>query len=153
MMESVWPSLLFGGFLILLGSGLAVQQKRLHGRIANADPATSFPEERQHRRRLQIAILLILVGVLIPLGDLLPFFRRSPMAFVVFWGGILLLVGWICLLALADFADARAQLGRVQRQLHQQKRELEVELNRIRSASAAASTEERDSLRKDVFPR
>ncbi len=82
--------------------------------------------QRRYRRRMQMSAILIILGILIGVGDvLLPFQRRHPLPATLYWIGVLLLTGWLILLALADlisaFAYGRVELARV-RQKH---RELE----------------------------
>lgn len=102
---------------------------------ATADELSQAHARRQLRRRLQVSAMIALLGLLIPLGDMLPLFRKSPVAFFVFWVAMLCLTGWIVLLALADMASAKVFHSRAAKQLLQQKQELEAELARYRSRS------------------
>lgn len=127
------PALVFGGLLLLLGGGSAWYLRR------QPLPPVSEPDARefalhQRRRRYQVSGLLALIGVLIPLGDTLPLFRQSPVAFVIFWVAILFLAGWVMLLAVADFATSRLHHGRAQQRLDQQRQRLEAELTRLKQA-------------------
>ncbi len=127
------PALVFGGVLILMGGGSAWHQWRYRQPPDDGDDLTRQHAIRKLRRRLQVSAMLVLVGILIPLGDMLPFFRREPVAFVIFWLGVLLLAGWIGLLAFADMASTKAHLSRAQRRLAQQKLQLEAELAEYRA--------------------
>jgi hypothetical protein len=127
------PAVVMGAILLLLGGGSAWYFWQHREPAAGTDELARRHAIRQTRRRLQISAMLILVGVLIPLGDLLPFFRRAPVAFVFFWVAVMCLAGWIALLGLADFASTRAYHSRIGRQLEQQKASLEAELARARA--------------------
>jgi hypothetical protein len=63
---------------------------------------------RQYRRRLQMAVLVGLIGILIPLGDsVIPWNARSPM-FAYYWMLVLLLSLWVLLLGFGDLAAIRS---------------------------------------------
>ncbi len=131
MMDSL-PALIFGGLLILVAGVSVWYQQRLRVLPADADDLARLHAERQYRRRLQVAAMLATVGILIPLGDNLPFFRQAPVAFVMYWAAVLMLTGWIALLAIADLASTRAYHGRATRSLQRQREELEDQLARFR---------------------
>lgn len=131
--EDSIPAVLMGGFLLLLGGGSAWYLWAHRDTPADADTLEKQHAARQTRRRLQISVLLILIGILIPLGDLLPFFRQAPIAFVFFWVSVMFLAGWVALLGFADLASARAYHSRAYRDLQQQKAKLDAELARARA--------------------
>jgi hypothetical protein len=126
------PALVAGGLMIVVGLGIAWFQWRHRQPDASEDELTQLHAARQLRRRLQVSGLMVLVGILIPLGDLLPTFRRSPVAFALFWAAILLVLFWIMLLAAADFVSARSYHNLANLRMRQQRRELERELDRLR---------------------
>jgi hypothetical protein len=134
LLESL-PALIVGVFLVGLGIGSAWYQWKHHRPDTEADDLARQHAARQLRRRWQVSALLVLVGVLIPLGDLLPFFRRAPAAFVFYWGAILLLAAWIGLLAIADYASARAYHRVANVRLRQARRELEEQLQQYRAST------------------
>lgn len=129
------PALVFGGGLILFACAAAWYQWKYRQPEAAADELSQSHARRQLRRRLQVSGMIALLGLLIPLGDMLPLFRNSPVAFFVFWVAVLCLTGWIALLALADMASTRVFHGRAAQQLLQQKRALEAELAQYRARS------------------
>lgn len=132
MLEAL-PALVVGALLIGLGAGSAWYQWRYRQPDREADDVGRQHATRQLRRRLQVSGMLVLVGILIPLGDQLPFFQQAPAAFVFFWGAVLLLTAWIALLAIADLASARAYHRVAGVRLHQARRELEAELQQYRA--------------------
>lgn len=126
------PALLMGGLLLCLGAGSTWYFWRRLQTIAETDELARKHAHSQARRRLQVSVMITLVGVLIPLGDLLPFFRRAPVAFVFFWVAVMVLAGWIGLLGIADLASSRVYHNRAARRLKQQQEELEAQLAAVR---------------------
>lgn len=137
MFDDSLPALIAGGLLLALGCGSAWYLWQHREPPPDAEPLARKHAWNQVRRRLQISALVILVGILIPLGDLLPFFRRAPVAFAIYWVGIMCLAGWIALLGLADFVSSQTLNSRAQRRLEQQRAELEAELTRARFRSGS----------------
>ncbi|WP_166820258.1 hypothetical protein [Thalassoroseus pseudoceratinae] len=91
---------------------------------------------KRFRRRVQTTSLLILVGVLIPVGDWLIIRGKNPLVATVYWCVVLLLIVWIVLLAFADMVAtrmySRVELSKIQ----QKKRELERQLTQIKSRNS-----------------
>lgn len=128
-MNNPWPALIVGVVLIASGS-LAMRSHMRSWRRQQNDPTFEDRDreyyQRRYRRRMQMSAILVILGILIGGGDvLLPFQWRHPGPVALYWIGVLLLTGWLILLALADlisaFAYGRVELARV-RQKH---RELE----------------------------
>lgn len=82
---------------------------------------------RQFRRRLQASAMIGLLGAAIYFGSLISP-QASPLAFVLYWLGVVLLALWLLLLALADAIATRAHLGRLQRRSLSKLGELRREL-------------------------
>lgn len=84
------------------------------------------------RRRTQASSILMVLGFLIPIGDLLIPWQRFPTLFFVYWGILIFLALWVVLLglgdALATAARSRIELGRIRRK----QRELQDQLSEIR---------------------
>jgi small-conductance mechanosensitive channel len=132
-------SLAFGFSLVILGGFLI----RWHMRMWRGQRDDKTLEEReishfrgQLRRRIQVSILLIVLGVLIPLWDVLTIAGWLSKAAALLWIIIMLLVAlWIMVLALLDWISSRvhrhAMLGSLA-SLARKRRELEEELARLR---------------------
>ncbi len=138
------PALIAGIVLLMIAAGTAWHQWRGWQRGPAALPAddeSRIHAARQLRRRLQISAMLGLIGLLIPLGDVLPIFRRSPTLFVVFWLGVLGVVIWIVLLALGDLASNVAQTKLAQSHLHAERKALEQEIRRYRTQNNGHQSE------------
>lgn len=139
MATDVLASLLFGTLLVLVGAALI----RWHLRVWKAqhgDKTLTDGEIRhyraQFRRRLQVSCLLIVLGVLIPVVDLLMTRGQlSKVAALLSILGMLLIALWIVLLALLDWVSSRvhrrALLGSLET-LDRKRRELEEEVIRLR---------------------
>lgn len=130
------PALIVGTVLVVFAAGLGWW----HWSAWKSGPARQPADDetrrhawRQMRRRLQVSALLALIGVMIPLGDLLPVFRRSPQLFVIYWLGVLAIVIWVVLLALGDLASNLAFSRVARNQLRRERQSLEAELREYRA--------------------
>jgi hypothetical protein len=141
--NDIKASLTMGIALILLGAWLirwhraAWQQHR--GPEAGAQGPGDERERRhyrlQYRRRMQVSVLLILLGVMIPFGDWLMVQRRNPLWITIFWLAVLTIALWIMLLAALDWLSTRMFLRATHSALAglaRKRRELEAEAERLR---------------------
>ncbi len=96
----------FGFALVVLGLAFLRRHRRSWHDL-KSDPAVAPGERnyyyRQYRRRVLTSGLLVLLGVLIPVGDQL-FDRRFPvMTGTLYWVGVMSLVLFVLLLGVVDF--------------------------------------------------
>lgn len=85
------------------------QSRRSDPEIDEADRSFWY---RQYVRRMQASGLMLLIGLLIPLGDSLIPWRKAPALFAIYWMFVLALVGWVILLAVSDLGcDASPLAG------------------------------------------
>jgi hypothetical protein len=110
--------------------GLIRSHRRSWGRRQkdpSLDQADLLHYGAQFRRRMQASALLGVIGVLLLLGDLLIPWQKAPFLFSIYFGFILLLTGYLVLLAIGDaLATAsytRAALARIQAQRRHLERE------------------------------
>ena len=90
---------------------------------------------RQYRRRMQTSALLGALGVAIFIGQLL--MTRVTLRFLVtYWSGVLVLVFWIALLALADMAATSFYYSREKNNSVVEHAKLQGELRRARDEEA-----------------
>ena len=87
---------------------------------------------RQYRRRMQTSAMLGILGVAILLGQLL-MNRTVPLLFlVIYWSGVLGLLLWVALLALADMAATSFYYSREKNDCVVEQARLQDELRRAR---------------------
>lgn len=139
MKNDLLATLAFGIALVVLGAILL----RWHCRVWHEHRREGVLKERefqyycsQFRRRAQVSLLLMLLGVALPVGDALMTFGRLDKGAAAWWiAGMLLVALWIMLLAALDWMvtrlhqrAARASLASLSRR----RRELEREAARLR---------------------
>lgn len=61
---------------------------------------------RQYRRRIQVSAMLAVAAAAMLIGLMISW-RDWPSVFVFWWTGVLILVGWIILLAMVDAVETR----------------------------------------------
>src|SRR5262245_50165886 len=110
LINHIKASLAVGITLILLGSALI----RWHYTVWSAHRTDGDSDDReknhyrtQFRRRVQVSALLILLGIMIPLGDALMELRRAPLFLAWYWFAVLLVAFWVMLLAAFDWLSTR----------------------------------------------
>jgi hypothetical protein len=126
-----WVPTAVASTLLILSSGLLIRSHFRTWRKRRRDPelnqADMLHYSGQFRRRLQASAILGLIGVLMAAGDLLVPWHRAPKMFAIFWVAILIMAGYLMLLAVLDvFATAahgRAALARLKAQRRQLERE------------------------------
>ena len=142
------PALIFGLVLVFaaIAMGIFVWRSRrlLEPMLENDDEARRHAD-RQFRRRMQVASMLAMVGILIPLGDQLDkVFLKRPLLFLVWVGCVFVLVLWMVLMALGDWLSTMAYSSIAKARLRFERRELEAEIRRYRAAKNGHSMNEGD---------
>jgi hypothetical protein len=130
------PALIFGGALILVGSGLLWYQWRAgqpDRTDLNLDPFDRRYLATRHRRRLQVAGLILLIGIMIPLGDAIPW-QQAAATFAIYWLIVLALGFWTMLLAIGDMVSTRLHTQVSLKRLHSRQQDLEETARRLHSA-------------------
>lgn len=138
-MNDIIASLVFGSALIVLGGFLI----RWHyvAWSAQRHDVTIDDRERRHyraqfRRRVQIAAMVILVGILLPLLEWLIERKQSRELITIIVIAVLLIAMWIMVLAMIDWLSMRVH-NRVTQSaiaaLTRKRRELEAEVERLRN--------------------
>ena len=89
---------------------------------------------RQYRRRMQTSAMLGLLAVAILVGQLAALRIESRIFVFVYWGGVLLVVGWVGLLAVVDMLATKHHFGRLRQTYLVEQAKLQAELRRIRAA-------------------
>lgn len=129
------PGLVFG--LLLIGGGIGMlRAQRLAARKLSAAEA-SIGERRfltsRIRRRSQVAGMILLIGIMIPVGDSLIPWKRSPATFAIYWMIVIGLAFWTMLLAVADMAATRIHTTAQLNDLRRQQTQLEQAARAIRA--------------------
>ncbi|HEV7224687.1 MAG TPA: hypothetical protein VGN42_18395 [Pirellulales bacterium] len=121
------------GAVILLAVALLVSHWRTWRStgLHSASESERSYQRRRFRRRMQTSAMLALVGVALIVGQLIPAATR-PSLFVFFWTGVVLLLFWVVLLALADAAATRNHARRLLSERTAERSRLEEELVRLK---------------------
>ncbi len=150
MDKSWFVSAAFGGSLTI--AGLLMMRSHLRAwREQKVDPELHAEDrsflKRRFRRRMQASGLLAIIGVMIPLGDVVRLSVKSPGIFAAYWIVVLLLVMWMFMLAIGDMAltnlHTTVALNRIraeQRQLEQKAAALKAKLSNDHDPSPGASS-------------
>ena len=99
-MLELWTSLVFSLFLLIAAVGLMGWHLKTWKTASRTkrDAKQLDYHWRQFRRRMQCSAMLVLLAVAVFVGQWI----TAPLLAVLFWGGTLLIVAWLALLAVAD---------------------------------------------------
>ena len=102
--------------------------------------------ERQFRRRMQVSVMMMILGILIPVGDQLDdlFKQHRPLLFLVWIMCIFALLFWMVLLALGDWVSTVVFSKVEQGRLQHQRRELEEEIRRYQASKNGHAVDRTD---------
>jgi uncharacterized membrane protein YkgB len=129
----LFSSVLLAAILLACACGLMVWHLRAWraSKAQGLEQAEYDYRRLQFRRRMQTTAMLGLMAVALPIGLLV--MQWWPKAGVFFWGGVLLLVVWVVLLALADVWATSLHYGRVQTNFTVEQAKLQAEVHRMQS--------------------
>ena len=124
--------------LVVSSAGLIAWHIRAWKRLQQEeiDPRERDFRRRQYRRRMQTSAMLGVLGVAIFIGQLLMTWVTSRHVLVIYWSGILVLVLWVALLALADMAATGFYYSREKTDYVVEHAKLQGELRRARDEEA-----------------
>ena len=145
----LWSSILVA-VSVLLASGVLIHShqrawRTLQQRRSQLDPNEFDFRRRQLRRRSQTSAMLGLVGIGMLIGRLLIVWPAPPLVVVVFWGGVMLLVVWLALLAVADIVSTRLYFSRLRQNYLVQQARLRAQLRRMEQARGNGKPDDRPS--------
>lgn len=133
------PALIFG-LLLAGGGGLMLWTHVRTWRSRRGDESLTDNDRqyyrRQFRRRLQVSALVVVIGIMLPIGDLEAPWRDHPGGWAVYWYVVLGLALWIMFLAFGDLVSTRSYSQAAMARLREQQRALEQEAARLRARSA-----------------
>jgi hypothetical protein len=128
-------SILISLVLLLSSGGLMAWHVAAWRRLWSheAEARERHYRRRQFVRRMQTSAMLGLLGVAIIVGQVLTPWLRSLMFTVLFWGGVLVLVLWMGLLALADIVATQQHFGRLHNETLVERAKLQAEARRLQA--------------------
>ncbi|SFH61753.1 hypothetical protein [Planctomicrobium piriforme] len=142
-MQERIPALIFGSCLLVVGVVMLQSQRQMWQRVLS-DPseADDIPFlKRRYRRRSQVAGMIILIALMIPIGDSLIPWEKAPATFAVYWMIVLGLAIWTGLLAVGDIASTRAHMMSELNRLHRRELQLRDAAERLRNAEGQGRAE------------
>lgn len=112
----MWPDLIAAGVIVGVAAALLVRNVRAwqRARSANLSAGELKFALAQCRRRMQTSAMLAIVGGMIGGGPWI----TAPLAVLVYWLGVVVLVAWIMLLALADVLATRMHFAQLETEHH-----------------------------------
>jgi hypothetical protein len=132
-----WTSGLVCAVLLLFAAGLMaahVRSWRAAGREQLAPQEFDY-RRRQFRRRMRTSAMLGVVALLLPLGEaLVPWIHSRALA-LCYWGGVLAVLVWICLMAVLDMLATHFHFSRLRQEYRVEQARLRAELRRIRQSA------------------
>lgn len=138
-----WPILSFSVLLLVAAAGLMVSHVRAWRRAKElADDADARERQyhwRQFRRRMQTSAMLALLAVTLLVGHWITLDLAHVVVFTVYWGGVVFLVLWIALLAVADMISTAHHFGRIRQSHLVERATLEAEARRIQAARSSGN--------------
>ncbi len=146
--EDFWVSLGFS-LVLLAASAVMLWSHQRTWRHLQEPPLEAREHDfhrRQFRRRMQTSAMLGLLAVTIFIGHWMTSPPLAPLAWLIFWGFVVLLVLWMSLLAMADLLVTRFHYRRLRDDYLAQQTRLQAELRRLPEAQAnrGAGVEKRD---------
>lgn len=145
----LWSSILVAVSLLLAAGALIHSHQRawrtLRQRRSQLEPSEFDFRRRQLRRRSQTSAMLGLVGIGMLIGRLLIVWRAPPLVVVVFWGGVMLLVVWLALLAVADIVSTRLYFSRLRQKYLVEQARLRAQLRRMEQTRGNGQPDDRPS--------
>lgn len=112
----MWPHLIAAGVIVGVAVALLVRHGRVwqRARAANLSAGDLKFAFAQYRRRMQTSAMLAVVGGMIGGGP----WVIAPLAVLLYWLGVIVLVVWIVLLAGADMLATRMHFAQLETEQH-----------------------------------
>lgn len=145
------PAIIFGTILIATSIGLGVfvwKTRRALDPVVESDDSARQHADNQFRRRIQVSVILFLIGVLIPVGDQLDkLFVQRPTLFFIWVGSVIFLAFWMVLMALGDWLSTMTYSEIAKAHLRNERQVLEQEIRRyhaLKNSRAAGDSHSSD---------
>jgi len=131
----LWSSILVATSLLVVAGAFIRSHHRAWRTLLlqrrQLEPSEFDFRRRQLRRRSQMSVMLGLVGIGMLIGRLLIVWPAPPLVVVVFWLGVMGLVVWVALLAVADIVSTRLHFSRLRQIYMVEQARLQAQLRRI----------------------
>ena len=145
---NIWPSLLVSLFLLLVAVGLMILHYRTWSlaQKQELDGDAQKYRRRQFRRRMQTSALMGVLAVALFVGRLIigPPLVGPKWLVVVFWAGVMLVLGCVFLLALLDIWATKYHFGRLRQTYQIEQTKLKAELRRIQATRGNGRARSKD---------
>jgi len=127
---AVGVGLVLTGLAMMFGHWRSWQQQKSDESFDELDQRHYYA---RFQRRMQTSGLIVLLGILIPIGDSPLLCQQGPLVSTCYWIAILFIPMWIVLLAMGDWSSTKAHSKIALARDQQMQRELEAQLSQIRS--------------------
>ena len=130
---NVYSSAAVSLFLLLCAAGLMMLHVRTWRRAQQRemDAEEEDYRRRQYFRRMQTSTMLGTLAVAVFVGQ---WVTRPLWLGLIYWGGVLLVLAWVGLLAVADMLATKYYFGRLRDEHLVEQAKLQAELRRIKAA-------------------
>ena len=133
------PALIFGAGLVVVAFIMGVfvwRARRELDAVIEGDDGARLHADRQFRRRIQVSLMLAVIGFLIAIGDQMDMFFGPRMVWFLLWvGAIFALVFWMVLMALGDWLSTITYSEIAKAKLRFERRQLEEQIRRYHAST------------------
>jgi len=133
----LWTSGSAAAVLIFSAAGLMAWHVHTW-KVAKQEPPDSREygyRRNQFRRCMQTSAMLGLLGAAIFIGQVVMLWVESRLFTVIYWSGVLLLLLWMALLAMADMLASYQHFSRLRSECQIERAKLQAEVRRLKSAT------------------
>ena len=147
-MLEFWTCLGFSLFLLTAAVGLIVWHMRAWrtASVSNYDARQLDFHWRQFRRRMQCSAMLVFLAAAVFVGQWITSPPFAPVFVILFWGGTLLIVAWLALLAMADIIVTVHHFQGLRADCLVEQAKLNIEAKRIKSVGGNGRASDKKSL-------
>lgn len=142
-MDNPIVAIVFGVLLIGIGVSMLIAQRKASRTIEEESPPDAERRflQRRIRRRTQVAGIILLIGIMIPLGDSVIEWRNAVGTFAIYWIIVIALACWTGLLAIGDIVATRAHMANEMNRLHRHNLDLEKLAREIKEQQRKRSSD------------
>ena len=113
--------------------------------VIEGDDGARLHADRQFRRRIQVSVMLAIIGAMIAVGDQLDkFFAKRMPLFLLWVGAMLILTFWMVLMALGDWLSTITYSEIAKAKLRFERRELEEQVRRYHASTNGHAARDAD---------